>query len=594
MARIEQHYLDPIRDKAKRVLRFVILFSLASNILMLALPLYSLQVLDRVLSSRSMDTLFLLTFIAVFAFIFLGVFYAVRQFITERLGQWIDEQVAPDILRNTVTLSSQQISAQGTQNMRDLNQIKQFLISPGFQTLMDLPWAPLFLIIIVAINPWLGAVASTGGLILVCFALFNEYATKKLTAQVQQENLEALRVSDAANSNAEAIEAMGMMERIVSTWRKANKKVVASQTRLSERASIINSISKSARMLIQISIMATGALLAINNQMSIGGMIAASILTGRALAPLEAVITMWKSALMARDSYTRLNESLSRPPVHRGTMNLPVPTGRLSVENLVFRPPDRDTLVLKNVSFTLEPGDTLGVIGASAAGKSTLAKLLVGVWPALSGKVRLDGVDVYKWAREDFGKYVGYLPQEVDLFPGTIKDNIARMDLEASDEAVVEAAKTAGVHNMILQFPDGYESEVHRGLSTLSPGQKQRIALARALYGNPKFLVLDEPNSNLDGDGEHALIQALLRAKEKGMTIVCIAHKPSLVAHLDKILMLRGGIVESFGTKEEVLPRYIRGGGAGGAPAQSAQPGQPAQPTASTASAEIAKVKGDL
>ncbi len=552
------HYLNDVFARVKRVLRFALLFSLASNLLMLALPLYSLQVLDRVLSSRSYDTLLVLSFIAICAFVFFGLFQAVRQFIATRIGEWIDAKVAPDIFERSIRLAAQQQGTQGSQNMRDLATIKGFLTGPGFQTVMDAPWAPLFLLIVFLINPVLGTVTIVGAILLFFLALMTEFATKKDTMQAQQENLHCLQINDTAIRNAEAIEAMGMMPGLRSSWQTSNQRVKQLQGQAANRYNLITAASKSLRMLIQIGIMGAGAIMALNNQLSIGGMIAASILTGRALAPFDAAITIWKNILAARDAYQRLNTSLSAQTIHRGTLNLPAPNGALAVENVLFRPPGRDHLVLRSVSFQLHPGDTMGLIGASAAGKSTLGKLLVGIWPATSGHIRLDGVDVYKWNREDVGQYIGYLPQEVDLFEGTIKDNIARMQSDAPMNKVIDAAKMAQVHEFILEFPDGYETVVGSGLVTFSPGQKQRIALARALYGTPKLLVLDEPNSNLDGDGEQALIRALEAAKAQHITTIVIAHKPSLVNHLEKVLVLREGRVEIFGPRDDVLKRYVR------------------------------------
>jgi len=546
-----------VTQKTVTTLKYVLLFSLASNLLMLMLPIYSLQVLDRVLSSFSMDTLLMLTMIALIAFIFFGIFNAVRTSICARLGEWIETVVAPQILSHTVTQTSQGLSPQGSQNMRDLSTIKNFIASPAIQTLLDAPWAPIFLAIIFVINPLLGLISIVGGLILLVIAYLTEAMTKDPTEEATQHNMQAMRISDAANRNAELIESMGMMPNLLQQWQKVNQKSLLAQGQAADRNNILASLSKSIRMFIQIGIISCGAWLAMNNQISVGGLIASSILSGRALAPFEAAINIWKTVISVRDAYHRLKEELARKMTARGEMTLPAPTGKLVVENVFYRAPNSDTMILRNVGFVVEPGMSVGIIGPSAAGKSTLSKLLAGIWEPPSGTVRLDGVDIFKWNREDVGKYIGYCPQDVEVFEGTIRDNIARLDPTATDEEVIHAAKMAGIHELVLRFPDGYETVIGPGLSALSPGQKQRIGLARAVFRNPKMIIMDEPNSNLDGEGEMALMQTLGRLKQQGVTCLVVAHKPSVIAHMDHILMLRAGAVEAFGKREEVLPRYV-------------------------------------
>lgn len=588
-------YLRDITHQSIQTLKYVLLFSLASNLLMLMLPIYSLQVLDRVISSASMDTLVMLTIIAIFAFVFYGIFSAVRQATCARLGEWIETTVAPNILSHTVSQTAQTVSPQGSQNMRDLATIKNFITSPGFQTLLDAPWAPLFLLIIFLVSPVLGIISIVGGGLLLVMAYLTEITTKSLTEEATRHALKAMHISDAANRNAELIEAMGMMPGVLRQWLDMTRKSMLAQARAADRNNILSAVSKSIRMLIQVAIIGFGAWLALRNEISVGGMIASSILSGRALAPFEAAIGIWKTVISFRDSYKRLNKDLSRRTTQRGTMGLPAPTGKLVAENVFYRAPNSEALILRNVNFTVEPGTLVGIIGPSAAGKSTLSKLLAGIWEATSGAVRLDGVDIFKWSREDVGRYIGYCPQDVDVFEGTIRDNIARLNPDASDEDVIAAGKMAGVHELVLRFPDGYETVIGPGLSSLSPGQKQRIGLARAVFGNPRLVVMDEPNSNLDGEGEIALIQTIGRLKQKGVTCLVVAHKPSIISHMDNILMLRAGVVEAYGPREEILPRYMNNPRAN--PEQAATnagPAAPQKPNVLQVAAEGALIKNKI
>lgn len=549
-------FKDAIREY-KRTIKYLLIFSLATNALMLAMPLYSMQIFDRVFSSYSIDTLLILSLIVVIAMVMFGIIYGVRQAVCSQISEWLEREISPVIFKHTIEQTALRHSPTGTQNMRDLVAIKSFITSPGFQTLLDLPWTPVFLIIIFAVSPLLGFATTLGGGVLLVLAYITEIATKSTNEDISKQAIEAMRLSDAANRNAETIEAMGMMSAVLARWHKLSTKLILEQSRTAMRSDTISSFSKVVRMLIQVFITGLGGFLVLENMVSSGGMIAVSILSGRALAPLEAVIGLWKSVFSVRDSYKRLDAELSRPRPMRGDMKLPAPSGRLLVENVYFKPHGSEQMILRGVRFAVEPGTSLGIIGPSAAGKSTLTKLLAGIWPCTSGTVRLDGADMFQWNRDDIGNYVGYLPQDVEMFEATIRDNIARLRPDASDAAVVDAAKVAGVHEMILRLPNGYETFIREGLATLSPGQKQRIALARALYAKPRLIVMDEPNSNLDGEGEIALANALRRLKEHHITCIIVAHKPSIVAQMDKIMMLRGGVVEAFGDRDEILPRYM-------------------------------------
>lgn len=547
--------LSKLFRQTKRALLYAFLFSFCINLVMLLLPIYSLQVLDRVISSHSYETLIVLTLITVIGFIFYGAISLARSYVLNGVTEWLDAKLAPRLLEISVVKSSLGGMSAAGQNQRDLGAIKNFIQS-GATVLMDAPWSILFVFVIYMISPVLGFLSVIGAIILVGSAVVNEFATKRPLERAQENSIQSMQIAEIAGRNAEAIEAMGMMGNTLRNWGYHNDKGLALQNQATKRGYVVQSASRSLRMIIQIAVTGIGAYLALKNELTVGGMIASSILVGRALAPFEGAISVWKLLVSARDAYHRLDQIISTTPILRGTMSLPRPKGRLTVESLFFQPPNGPT-ILKNINFVLEPGESLGIIGPSAAGKSTLAKQIIGILPPTHGSIRLDGAETFKWNREDFGQYVGYMPQHVDLFNGTIKDNIARMDMSASAEDVITAAQVAGCHEMILRLPNGYETEFVQGNLSLSPGQRQRIGLARALYSRPQFVVLDEPNGNLDGEGERALIATMLRMKQAGMTFVVVAHRPSIVGSVDKILMLRGGTVEAFGPRDEVLKNYV-------------------------------------
>lgn len=548
--------LRELITRSKRTLWYAALFSFAINILTLLLPIYSLQVLDRVISSRSIETLTMLTLIVVVGFIFYGIFMAIRASMLNGITEWLDYSLAPHLIYQSISRSALGIVSPAGAYLRDLAAVKNFISGPGVTTMMDAPWSLIFIFVIYMISPILGMVTVAGIAILLAFGVINEYATRKPIKQSIGLSSRSQTLADIACRNAEAIESMGMMKNVIAHWRESHMASAEAQMIGSHRANIVQSISRVLRMMVQVAVTGVGAYLALQNQMSVGGMIASSILVGRAMAPFENAIALWKSWISARDAYSRLNESIQAAQLlERGTLPLPAPEGRVTVETLIFTPP-RSTPIIKGISFGIEPGESLGIIGPSAAGKSTLAKLIIGLLPPTHGTVRLDGMETFKWNRENFGKYVGYLPQNVDLFPGTIKDNIARMDKNATMEDVIQAAQRAHVHDLILRLPNGYETECGMGNLGLSPGQRQRIGLARALYGSPSFVVLDEPNLNLDGDGERALIEALAELKRQRITYILVAHRPTIVSTVDKLLVMKGGLIERFGPREEILKSY--------------------------------------
>ena len=547
--------LGKLMGALRRSMIYAFVFSFCMNVLLLLLPIYSLQVLDRVISSGSIDTLLMLSLIACIGFVFFGIFNMVRGFVFHGMVEWLDTKLAPRLIEVAITKSSVGANIAAGQYQRDLSSVKNF-INSGLATLLDAPWSLLFIVVIYMISPVLGFISVIGAVLLIALAALNELITRKVYEDAQQGTIQSAQLADVVGRNAEAIEAMGMTPQITQNWVDSNQSGVEAQYKASHRGNLLSSISRFFRFMVQVGIIGVGAYLTLQNEMTTGGMIAASILVGRALGPFEAAISVWRSFVMARDAYHRLDNALNSTPQMRGEMALPAPEGRVTSEGVFFHPSGGNA-ILKNINFALQPRESLGIIGPSAAGKSTLAKIIMGILPTTSGAMRLDGAEVFKWNREDLGQYVGYMPQQVDLFNGTIKDNIARMHKNASDEDVIYAAKFAGCHEMILKLPKGYETEFVSGNLNLSPGQRQRIGLARAVYGKPRFVVLDEPNGNLDGEGERALLQALARMKKVGMTYIVVAHRPSIVSNVDKVLMLQGGMVQAFGPRDEVLKQFV-------------------------------------
>lgn len=538
----------------RRALGYCFVFSFGLNFLSLMLPIYSLQVYDRVFTTRSMDTLLGLTAVVLVAYIFYGMLHAVRSGVIAKIVAWLETELSFTVLETSLHAAAAQVPISAGQQLRELGTLKNFIASAA-PTLMDVPWSVLFLFVIYMINPLLGLLALCGMGMFIVVAVLNEYATRKALLRASEKSTESLLSADMIGRQAESIQAMGMMPGVIASWRRDFDRSLKWQDLAQQRSAMLQGFARSMRMVLQIAITGFGAYLVLHNEMTGGGLIAASILIARAVAPFEGMIMLWKQLVQARDAYQRLETLFREAPTPVGDTAMPVPRGILTVEGLYYAPPKKPA-ILKNVSFRLEAGEMLGIIGPSAAGKTTLSKMLMGIIAPSSGHVRLDGADVHGWAREDFGKYAGYLPQSVELFPGTIKQNIARMQQKPEDAGVVEAAQRAYVHELILQLPGGYDTTYIPGVSVLSPGQKQRIGLARALYGMPKYIVLDEPNSNLDGDGERALMATLSWLKQQRVTTIIVAHRPSILTMVDKIMMLRGGVVEAVGPRDEMMQRY--------------------------------------
>jgi ATP-binding cassette subfamily C protein EexD len=547
-------------------------FSLAINVLLLASPIYMMQVYDRVLSSRSVETLVMLTAMAILAFIIMGALELVRGRVMTGMGRWLDERLGPEVLTGDIIAALRRSGWRSSQGLRDLAIYRAFLTGPGVFPIMDAPWAPLFLAILFVLHPLLGFIGTAGAIVLFSLALANEYVTRSVLrdagAAARQSQLQA----DMAVRNADVVEAMGMLPALVQRWDSLNDDGLILQARAAHRSLWISTISKIVRIALQSIILGAGAYLTIEHEASGGVMIAASIILGRALSPVEQAIGAWKGLVAARGAYSRLKAQLVATPARGLRTSLPDPDGHLRLEGVMFAPPGVKEAMIKNVSFELAAGETVAMIGPSAAGKTTLARLIVGNWQPQRGNVRLDGADISTWEPDELGPHVGYLPQDIELFAGTVRDNIARMG-KGDDAAVIEAAKNADVHAMVLDLPNGYDTEIGDGGAWLSGGQRQRIGLARALYGNPKLLVLDEPSSSLDAAAELRMIQTLAALKGKA-TVVLVTHRLNFLALADKVMILRGGAIEAFGPRDEVMARRPAGEGplrvvpASGGPAQ--------------------------
>ena len=489
-----------------------------------------------------------------------------RSFTLIKVGEWLDNTLSPVLFGHSISASATKVDPASSQLLRDFQTLKTFLTSTGINTLFDAPWSIVYIVILFLIHPYMGYITIVGAVIIVGFAFFNAVATNKTLNEATEYSIRAMGQAEIANRNAEAVEAMGMIKNVKRNWAKFNEASLAKQSIASYRNGVISNFSRFIRNIMTMAVTGVGAYVVVKSNgqdMTTGYMIASSIIVGKALAPFDNAIGMWKSISRAMKSYKNINESFAKHTERDQAMPIPNVDGHLAVENVYYsspvapgRPiPSMPTHILKGISFAIQPGEILAIVGPSAAGKSTLAKVIVGVWAASSGSVRLDGGDVYTWNRENFGEHVGYLPQGIELFSGSIKENIARMSDQLSPEKVIEAAKMCGAHEMILRFQDGYDSDIGSGGSNLSGGQRQRIGLARAFYGTPKLVVLDEPNANLDEAGELALASALAEARKKKITVIVISHRPSILSEVDKIMVIQDGAVASFGSKEEVHGR---------------------------------------
>ena len=578
-------------DACVRVFVIISIFGLCINLLMLTAPIYMMQVFDRVITSRSTDTLVMLMMIAGIALLTMAVLEGVRGFILVRLSSWLDRRLSGQTLIATISETFKSDKSPSIQTLRDLGTFRSFLAGPSMFPILDAPFAPIFLAVMFLLHPLLGIISLIGACLLFGLALANEKATRKLLASAGQQSMVAMSQAEAAARNADVIEAMGMMPQMIARWDAKNSDSLDLQAKASDRGSIISSISKFIRLSLQIGVTSTGAWLVIAGDMSPGSMIAASIIMGRALAPVEQAIGSWKGFLGARAAYGRLKNALDVQSETTDSMPLPRPDGNIEVEGLSYIHPSAADPILRNVKFEIKAGETLGIIGPSAAGKSTLARLLVGNLVPSAGHVRLDNMDIAQWAANDRGKYVGYLPQDIELFSGTVQENIARMS-QGDPEQVITAAKKAGVHELVLRMDNGYDSEIGESGARISGGQRQRIGLARAVYGDPCLLILDEPYANLDTEGDKALMATMAALKAEGTTIIIIAHRPSILRNVDRILLLQEGQVAAFGPRDEILNKMLGGKNVAGNPLSFPDPPpRPAQKAVKHPRAAKSKVR---
>ncbi len=553
---------DPIRDVLaahRRAFGFALAFSAAISVLALTSSFYMLEVFDRVLVSRSEATLVLLTLIAVLGIAAGGVLDSLRRRLLFRVGMQVGDALSDKVLRAMVAMNSQVGGAAYRNGVRDVDTIRGFIGGPICAALMDVPFLLFYLVVLYFLHPLYLLVVLLGGVVLVALAFLTNAVTNKTLTQSLNMNVRAQAFAEGGVQNADVLEGMGMSSTFVSRWRRQWLAALRLNAMASERDARLAATSKSVRLLLQVALMAAGAVLILQYHATGGVMIGATIIGARAVTPIEVLISSWKNIVGLRLVRARLNELLNTAPRREEGMPLPPPEGRLRASGVQYVVPATRRIVVANVGFELAPGESLGLIGPSASGKSTLARLLVGAWPCTSGSVRLDGADIFAWPRALLNPYIGYLPQDVELFGGTVRDNIARMT-EGDPDAVVRAARLANAHDMILALPKGYETEIGDAGHFLSGGQRQRIGIARALYGEPRLVVLDEPNANLDSAGEQALVATLAELKRLRVTVIVVAHRPAVLVNMDKILVMSpAGGMAAFGPTAEIMSQVSQG-----------------------------------
>jgi PrtD family type I secretion system ABC transporter len=535
------------------------LFSGLSNVLMLTGAFFMLQIYDRVLPSRSVPTLVGLAMLAGGLYIFQGVLDAIRGRVLTRIAITVDDAVSERVFEVLVHLALKAgMRHDGLQPLRDLDSIRSFLSGQGPIALFDLPWIPLYLAICFALHFLIGVVALCGALVLAGLASLTEMLTRGPIKGATSFGMVRNGLAETSRRNAEVLIAMGMAHRMQDRWSEANRNYIINQQHASDVGGGLVAVSKVLRMMLQSGLLAVGAFLVIHQEATAGVIIAGSILGARALGPVDLAIANWRGFVAARQSWARMSQLLARLPAHPAPMPLHSPCKSLSVETASGTPPGETKLVIQDISFLLKSGQALGIIGPSASGKSSLLRLLVGIWLPVRGKIRLDGAALDQWAPEALGRHIGYLPQDVELLAGSVAQNVARFEPEADPQAVIAAANAAGVHDLIINLPEGYETQVGEQGSALSAGQRQWIALARALYRDPFLVVLDEPNSNLDSLGEDALMRAIVRVRSRGGIVIVVAHRPSAIAGVDLVMVLNHGRIQAFGPREEVLAKVLR------------------------------------
>jgi len=551
-------------------------FSMVINLLQLVPTIYMLQLYDRVVPTSNRSTLLLLTLIVIVLFLTMGSLEWVRSQIlvrvSSRLETLLNERLFQVAYKQSLYTGGQKASSQP---LDDLTALRQFMTGNGLFAFFDVPWMPVYIAVMFIFHPWYGWMAVGTSIILIIIAIIQEKSTSKLLGEANALDVVGRGLVNKNLRNAEIIESMGMLQNIQGRWLEGTRQILVLQAKASSRAGLISGLSKIIRLSSQSLVLGLGAYLVIEHEITPGLMIGGSILLGRALAPIDMMIGTWKGFINARNQYKRLNELLLQIPAESEKMSLPAPEGSFQIEAAVVVPPGAKIPVLKGISMAIAKGDVVGIIGPSGAGKSTFARALLGIWPTANGKIRLDGADVFAWNRHELGPFIGYLPQDIELFEGTISENIARFG-DVDPEKVVNAAKMADVHELILRLPEGYDTRIGASGGNLSGGQRQRIGLARALYGDPVIVVLDEPNSNLDEPGEIALGNAIQRLKQKRVTVIVITHRNNVLANVDKLLILNDGLISVYGPKEQVIAHLQQQQAA----ASQAKP--PQAPTAAT------------
>ncbi|MBB4065645.1 type I secretion system permease/ATPase [Gellertiella hungarica] len=541
----------------------VFIFSGIINLLYLTGSLFMLQVYDRVLSSRSVPTLVGLAVLTAVLYVFQGALDGLRQRIVARLGLRFDREILPlafDALRLLTLFGRNPTDAQAP--MRDLDTMRGFVSSQALISLFDLPWIPIYMIFVFALHPLLGYITIAGAVLLIALTLITEALSRKPSKSVMELVGRRQAMAEAARRNAESIQAMGFASAYYSQFDAVNERYMDAQRELTDTSSVLGSVGKVLRMVMQSATLGFAAYLTIQGELSAGSIIAANIISGRALAPIDMIIGQWKFFVAARQARTRLFEIIGKLPAKGEPLELPAPARTVQVENVTVATPGAERMIVNNISFSIEAGDGLAIIGPSGAGKSTLARAIVGAARTVRGAVRLDGAPLDQWDERALGQHIGYLPQSTELFDGTIAENISRFDPAASAEAVIEAAQAAGVHDLVLRLPEGYNTRIGEGGVVLSGGQRQRIGLARALYGRPFLVVLDEPASNLDGEGDNALMRAIAGVRERKGIVIMIAHRPSALAVVNLVAVIQDGALSHFGPTEKVMQQLNGQGGA--------------------------------
>lgn len=537
-----------------RLIGVVFGLSFFVNLLSMVLPLYTMQVFDHVLTSRSIDTLWAITAVAVFLIGCYGVLNGARLRIMLGIDRWLETNLFPEITRTRLDRAAEGRRDGQRGSLTDLSNLRQFFSGQSILSVLDTLWSPLFLVVVYMIHPVMGLIGIGGALGLVILSVGNELLMRGPQRVANLLSQRTAEQTESAARSAEVVAALGMGPAILNRINSSANEARDQRHRASERSRTISSVTRLFRHLLQIATIGVGMWLVLDDHMTTGAVFAASMIMGRGLAPFEQMQRTWTTVVSARQSYRKLEDSLAEMRRQRSSMSYPAPRGAVSVEAVGFVPRPGERPILQGVSFSLKPGEALGIVGPSAAGKSTLARLLTGIWRPTAGKIRLDGIDVASWDRVDFGPHIGYVPQDVELLPGSVRENIARFSA-AQDAEVIVAAKAANAHDMIVRLPNGYDTDVGESGMFLSGGQRQRIALARALFGDPTYIVLDEPNASLDAEGEAAMLDALQSAKARGATIIIIAHRPSVLGFADKLLVLKEGRVDMFGERQALITR---------------------------------------